>query len=255
MARRKLTDTSHPDLTLTDEYWLAHGDQAQPPMRLKILYVTMEEVARTGPGSFNVANVCDRLGVTYPMVNHYYGNRDGLLAEAAHMVYERFVDDVWVAVERAPKNPRDRLAAWIRAEISETAAMGGWSSILNYPLSAREVSEVIYSSFGQQMSEAFELNMGRLALLVRDVRAGEVTDVLYRRGRVPREELLADPELQALVPTIVWSTFGAAVWTSGQHLPSRKVPEIGSEFSAFLENHINRVIEMVTDAPAITKIN
>ena len=255
MARRKLTDISHPDLSLTDEYWLRWGDQAQPSMRLKILYVTIEEVAKTGPGSFNVASVCDRLGVTYPMVNHYYGNRDGLLAEAAHMVYERFVDNVWAAVELAPRNPHDRLAAWIRAEIADTASMGGWSSILNYPLSAREVSEMIYSSFGQQMSEAFELNMARLALLVKDVRSGVVTDVQYRRGRVPRAELLADPELQALVPTVVWSTFGAAVWTSGQHLPSRKVPEIGTDTAGLLENHINRVIEMIIDAPAITKVN
>lgn len=252
MARRKLTDTNHPDPTLTDEYWLGRGGQSQPPMRLKILYVTIEEVAKTGPGAFNVANVCDRLGITYPMVNHYFGNRDGLLAEAAHMVYERFVDDVWAAVERAPENPRDRLAAWIRAEIAETTAMGGWSSILNYPLSAREVSEQIYAMFGQQMGEAFELNMARLALLIKDVRRGEVTNVLYRRGRVPRAELLADSELQALVPTIVWSTFGAAVWTSGQHLPSRKVPEVGSDLPALLENHINRVIELVEDASHIT---
>jgi len=252
MARRKLTDTTHPDPTLTDEYWLRRGDQAQPPMRLKILYVTMEEVARTGPGAFNVANVCDRLGITYPMVNHYFGNRDGLLAEAAHMVYERFVDDVWAAVERAPENPRDRLAAWIRAEIAETTAMGGWSSILNYPLSAREVSQQIYAMHGQQMGEAFELNMARLALLIKDVRGGEVTKVLYRRGRVPRAELLADSELQALVPTIVWSTFGAAVWTSGQHLPSRKVPELAVHLPNLLEKHIDRVIELVEEASPIT---
>ena len=105
MARRKLTDVSHPDPRLTDEYWLEFGDDPQPPMRLKILYVTFGEVSRSGPGSFNVASVCDRLGITYPMVNHYFGGRDGLLAEGAFMIYEGYVKRLWDAVLAAPRDP------------------------------------------------------------------------------------------------------------------------------------------------------
>ena len=64
MARRKLSDVSHPDPLLTEDFWLQFGDDPQPPMRLKILYVTFGEVENSGPGSFNVASVCDRLGIT-----------------------------------------------------------------------------------------------------------------------------------------------------------------------------------------------
>lgn len=245
MARRKLTDTSHPDLTLDDQYWLTYGDSPQPPMRLKILFVTMDEVAKTGPMSFNVAHVCDRLGITYPMVNHYFGGRDALLAEAAHMVYDRFVSRVWNAVERAPHNPKDRLAAWIRAEIEETVALGGWSGILNYPLSAKEVSELIYSTFGSQMSQNFELNMARLGLLVKDVLKNEVSAVYPRKGRINRQELLEDPALLAIVPTVVWSTFGAATWSGGRHLPSRNIPELTSTVDRVLDSHIQRIVEFV----------
>jgi hypothetical protein len=118
MARRKLSDVSHPDPLLTDEFWLEYGDDPQPPMRLKILYVTFGEVASAGPSSFNVASVCDRLGITYPMVNHYFGNRDGLLAEGAYMVYQRYVEKLWDAAMSATRKPEARLKAWMMAQIT-----------------------------------------------------------------------------------------------------------------------------------------
>jgi AcrR family transcriptional regulator len=245
MARRKLSDTAHPDETLTDSYWLRFGSDPQPPMRLKILYVTFDEVAKAGPASFNVASVCDRLGITYPMVNHYFGGRDALIAEAAHMVYLRYVDALWALVQKAPRNPADRLAAWIHAEIDETTAMGGWGSILNYPLAAKEVSTEIYQAFGDTMNHAFELNLARLASLIRDVRSGEVSDPDYALGKIPRMALFMDEELRALVPTVSWATLGVSVWVSGQHLPSRSIPEIGPLREALISNHIGLLMKMI----------
>jgi AcrR family transcriptional regulator len=245
VARRRLTDTAHPDTSLTDDYWLQFGGEAQPSMRLKILYVTFEEVAQSGPMSFNVASVCDRLGITYPMVNHYFGNRDSLIAEAAHMVYDRYVDSLWVSVEAAPRNPRSRMSAWIIAQIIESEKIGGWGSVLNYPLAARDVSEIIYNTFGKEMADSFELNLARLGLLIKDLRTGEVSEMLLRKGRLPRMELLLDKDLQALVPTVAWSTLGAAVWFAGQHLPSRKIPEISPLVGDLVDNHVSRIIEFV----------
>ena len=80
--RRKLTDTAHPDESLTDEFWLRFGDNPQPAMHEKSIYLTMEHVRAKGPWDFNAAAICQRLGITNPMVNHYFGNRDGLLAAA-----------------------------------------------------------------------------------------------------------------------------------------------------------------------------
>lgn len=214
-------------------------------MRLKILYVTFDEVAKAGPTSFNVASVCDRLGVTYPMVNHYFGSRDSLIAEAAHMVYLRYVEQLWRAVQVAPRNPRDRFAAWTLAQIRESEELGGWGSILNYPLAAREVSTEIYDSFGELMNAAFELNLARLGSLVTDLRSGDVSDPDYSRGKIPRVALFTDPVLQALVPTVSWGTLGASVWVSGQHLPSRSIPEIGQVRDRLIRTHIELMVTLV----------
>jgi AcrR family transcriptional regulator len=245
MARRKLSETSHPDESLTDSHWLSFGPESQPSMRLKILYVTFEEVAKAGPASFNVASVCDRLGVTYPMVNHYFGTRDSLIAEAAHMVYLRYVERLWEAVGTAPRIPEERFAAWIRAEIRETEDMGGWGSILNYPLAAREVSSEIYKSFGELMNSAFELNLARLSSLISDVRSGEVREPDYSLGKIPRLALFTDPVLRALVPTVSWAALGVSVWVSGQHLPSRSIPEIAPVRGVLIDNHIELMVTLI----------
>lgn len=246
MARRKLSETSHPDLSLDDSYWLRFGLDPQPTMRLKILYVTFEEIATAGPASFNVASVCDRLGITYPMVNHYFGSRDSLIAEAAHMVYSRYVDALWAAVSEAPRNPRDRLSAWILAQIKETDVMGGWGAVLNYPLAAKEVSREISENFGEAMRRGFELNMARLSMLVKDIRSGEVSDSALFADPLFRRKMLEDPELLALLPTVAWGVIGASVWLAGRHLPaSRSVGELEPILGKAVESHVAALIRLI----------
>lgn len=249
MARRKLSDVSHPDPLLTDEFWLEFGDDPQPPMRLKILYVTFGEVANSGPGSFNVASVCDRLGITYPMVNHYFGSRDGLLAEGAYMVYERYVERLWDAVMAAPRNPEARLKAWMMAQITETLIMGGWGPILNYPLAAREVTAEIDAKFQKPLNRVFELNLARLAILVRDVRKDTVTDIAYTAKKYPRTQLLTDPYLLSVMPTVSWSIFGMSVWVAGEHAPARNIKEISSLVKVLLETHFRTIVSIIRNHP------
>lgn len=245
MARRKLTDVSHPDQLLTDDFWLEFGDDPQPSMRLKILYVTFGEVASSGPGAFNVASVCDRLGITYPMVNHYFGSRDGLLAEGASMIYRKYIEALWKAVEAAPREPEARLRAWTMAQVSETLAMGGWGSILNYPLAAREVTSEIQTNFQQPLNRLFELNLARLAVIVNDIRRGVVTDVDFTEDNYPKAEMLKDPFLNSVMPTVAWSTFGLSVWLGGQHAPARNIKEISVMLDDLLESHLQAVIYLI----------
>ncbi|MDA2980621.1 MAG: hypothetical protein O2828_02510 [Actinomycetota bacterium] len=249
MARRKLTDVSHPDPRLTDEFWLEFGDDPQPPMRLKILYVTFGEVSRSGPGSFNVASVCDRLGITYPMVNHYFGGRDGLLAEGAFMVYERYGERLWAAVLAAPRDPQARLKAWMMAQVAETWTMGGWGPVLNYPLAAREVTLEIEAKFQKSMNRIFELNLARLRALVKDVREDRVTDVEYTVDHYPRAELLTDPHLLSVMPTVSWSIFGMAVWVAGEHTRAQRIGEVAELKQVLLDNHFRTTVSVIKGHP------
>lgn len=245
MARRKLTDTSHPDTQLTDEYWLRFSELGQPAMRDKIVYLAFEEVAKVGPGVFNVATVCDRLGITYPMVNHYFGSRDGLLAEGAFRLYRNYITQLWEAVGRAPKEPKARLEAWMWEQVRRTEEMGGWASILNHPFASTNVSLIMRENYQAQMQELFELNLAKLSVLVSDIRGGSVSELPVAIDATLRGQIIGNVELAALVSSIAWSTFGVSVWNSGQHLPSASIPELVQRKEELIQAHIDRVISSI----------
>lgn len=242
MARRKLTDTSHPDTTLTDSYWLTWGDEPQPHMRQKIIYLTFDEVSRIGPGAFGVSNVCDRLGITYPMVNHYFGGRDQLLAEGAYLAYIRYVTSLWEAVDAAPRKPIARLEAWMRAQINWTRQWSGWGALLNYPVASLQVSEIMDRNFRDEMQKYFEWNLAGLAVLVNDVLNDSVTEERPSLDNSDRTDLLANTELVYLTSSVAFCTLGASVWNAGQHLPSAKLQLAVDMAPELVEQHIQRVI-------------
>ena len=245
MARRRLSDTSHPDTNLDDQYWLRFGDVPQPPMRDKIIVLTAEEVATVGPAEFNVASVCDRLGVTHPMVNHYFGGRDNLLAETAYVVYQRYIDSLWKAVRQAPPEPRARLRAWMSQQITGTDELGGWGGILNYPASSVHISGLLEERYGEDIRGLFETNIIRLGVLVQDLR-GELTTSLDQIDVAAlRAQFLADPQIMARAATVAWSTLGVAVWNAGQHLASSKIEELQANKEALIEAHIDRMIATI----------
>lgn len=245
MARRRLSDTSHPDTTLDDHYWLRFGELPQPPMRDKIIFLTSQEVATVGPAVFNVASVCDRLGVTHPMVNHYFGGRDSLLAETAFVVYQRYIDSLWEAIRDAPADSRARLRAWMVQQIKGTADLGGWGGILNYPSSSTHISGLLEQRYGDDVRSLFETNIIRLGVLIEDLRNGE--DTALDRIDIPtlRAKFLADPHIMARAATVAWSTLGVAVWNAGQHLASSKIGELQDNKEVLIDAHIERMIATI----------
>ncbi len=231
--------------------WLGFGDDPEPPTRMRLIYLTMREVALVGPASFNTSGVCDALGISYPMVNYYFGNRDGLIAEAAHVTYVRYVDKLWAAVEAAPRTPVDRLRAYLRAHLRLDIEIRGWGAVLNYPIFSSTIAEILDDRFGEDHRRHFELNMARLARLVLDVWAEEVTDFPYDVDRFPREELLANTAARNTTATLSWGTLGVAVWRSGRHTPSRGIHELEQRGEALVDVYIENLIRFVTfDRPA-----
>lgn len=243
--RRKLTDTSHPDETLTDEFWLRFGENPQPSMQDKIIFLTIEQVTEKGPWDFNSAAICQRLGVTNPMVNHYFGNRDGLLAAGLFEVYRRYIGHLDDAVAAAPRNPRARLEAWMREQIRRTCEMGGWATMLNNPLSALSVAEVFQSDYSSEVQALFEQNLARLSFLIRDLREGSVTEPVPNLTSELRAELIDDFDSAGRVASVAWSTLGSSTWLSGKHLPSSRIGELWDRSGELVDAHINRVIASV----------
>jgi hypothetical protein len=129
--------------------------------------------------------------------------------------------------------------------------MGGWGAVLNYPLAAKEVSAEISANFGKEMARGFELNMARLGMLILDIRRGKVSDSDFVHGRVPRGQLLADPELQALLPVVGWGVIGASVWLAGRHLPATGVIEELESFdlNGSVDSLVTGLIRLVETHP------
>jgi AcrR family transcriptional regulator len=90
-------------------------------MREKILYVTMSDVSRVGPAAFNVGVVCEALQISNSLINHHFGGRDELIAEAVVETYQRYVEDIWMTAI-AQVTPESRLRAWIEASVARQVA-------------------------------------------------------------------------------------------------------------------------------------
>jgi len=226
-------------------FWSHFGEGPDPSNRTKLLLLTMREVALVGPATFNTMGVCDALGVSYPMVNYYFGNRDGLIAEAGHRTYLRYVQKLWDAVEAAPREPSERLLAWMHAHLRLNVEIRGWGAVLNYPRFSATIEEILDERFGVEHREHFELNMARLARLILDVRQGDVTDFPFGVHDFPRDEMLADAGIVSLAATISWATLGLAVWRSGRHTPSKGISELERRAPELIEAHLTTLLSLV----------
>ena len=227
------------------EYWLVFGDDPDPKVREKLLYLAIDEIARVGPNDFNSYSICDRINVTYPMVNHYFGGRNGLVAEAALLVYRRYITRLHAGVRSAPTNPDDRFRAWVWGQIKWTVDMRGWGAVLNYPDSCQEASRILRETHGAELTELFEYNMAVLIRLIADVRSGAANPWPEHFTPEFRSFAAQDPQMMALGASVAWSTLGVSVWSSGQHVPSSSVAEIDANRDRLITAHVERLLESV----------
>jgi len=227
---------------LNANFWLHFGVNPEPPMRDKVLFTTIDDVSRVGPATFNVKLVCEALDISYSLINHHFGSRDELLAEATVIAYAMYVEELWQNVSLAERTPEARLESWIRSSIAWTQRMSGWSAVLNYPTASLDVTEFVNEKYRNEMTEWGELNLARLFVLVRDVRLRQVSDTPLVRGRVPKEQLLTEIHEQEVMASIGWSILGVSVWHAGRHLPTADIPEVNGIYDNLVDYHVSRLI-------------
>jgi AcrR family transcriptional regulator len=228
--------------------WQDFSADPEPSNRDRLIFLTMREVAIVGPASFNTIGVCDTLGISYPMVNYYFGNRDGLIAEAGHATYVRYVAKLWAAVEAAPRTPIDRLRAWMQAHLRLNIEIRGWGAVLNYPRFSSSIEEILTERFGEEHRRHFELNMARLARLILDVWEQSVSDFPYGVDDFPREDFLRSDSALEITATISWATLGVAVWRSGRHTPSQGIRELERLGDRLVDAHTENMLRLVIES-------
>lgn len=241
------------DASLNEEFWLRYGTNPNPTPRQQLLYVTIDEVSLGGISDFSVSKIAERLNVTGAMVNHYFGGIDSLLAEGVFVAYDNYVQGQIEAVTQAPKKPEARLLSWMNAQVKWHGEHPGWAAVLNYPFSAKNVSELVEQKYRESMTALFELNMAVLIRLVMDVRDNTVTEVKYSAGNIPRAELMADQQVLMLSSSIGLSTLGLAVHSGGHHGPSAATKEITDrQMQEIAKVHFARMIEDIKTLPQST---
>ena len=244
MARPSKPVYPAPDSRIGDDYWLAYGTNPNPSVRERIVFLTIEELMQAGPGDFNAKDVCDRLGVKYPMINYYFGGRDGLIAEAVALEYERSVNKLKLVVNAAPKDAEKRLRAWIQHDIDSSARHKGLGVLLQYPIISKGSFEILKTDLHARLQVAFEFYLAIVSTLIADVRAGRVTDIDFDSQTVPRKKLLANPAVALDTASAVWAVHGLVMWSTGSHLVSSRSSDPAFSTELAVRRHITNIISI-----------
>lgn len=236
-----ITAQAPEERVLDSSFWLQFGDEPNPSTRQKMIYVTVDDVSRVGPSTFNAGEMTQALGVAYSLVNFHFGSRDELLAETFRFVYTGYVQDVWAKVTTAKRTPEVRLKTWIEAVADKAAQIGGWGAVINYPTASLEVSGLVADKYGQAMVDLAELNLARVMMLIKDFHKGTVSEREPELGKVSSLSLLKSPTKTAQAVSVMMSTNGLAVWRGG-----RSATEISRQKSIeklLTRTHVQRLMD------------
>jgi AcrR family transcriptional regulator len=211
--------------------------------RDRMLRLTMQEVAAVGPAAFNTRTVCAALDIAHPMVHYYFGSRDGLIAEAAHVLYARYVDLLWAAVEAAPQTALDRLRAFLAAGLRLNVEMRGWGAVLNYyPHFSNTIAAIVAERFQQEHTRLYVRNLAMMARLVGDVWADRITEGAPPEAPVTEPQPL--PELDAIAG-LMFTLHGLTVWRAGHIVPADGCSAPEQFADGIVETHLERLVTLI----------
>lgn len=248
MARRP-RETVNSSLTLSAEVQnIADNLGSSISTRDLIVLASIDQMAEVGPVDFNSGTVCDLLNLKHPMINYYFGSRDGLIAEATIWAYRGWSQKLIAAVRNAPQNAEKRLRSYIAAELEWAENMQAMTVLAQYPIMSEAVKQMIDDGYSVEMQKHFEYHIAILATLIIDLRSGRNSDLNFDQTNYPRNELAIKHPKELLDATsFAWSVHGISTWRSGSHTPTRNLRH---EFTAKLSekiamaSHIDNVIAM-----------
>jgi AcrR family transcriptional regulator len=186
----------------------------EKPLKDLLINAAMAVVSTDGTTDASARQVADAVGVQPASINYNFGSWNDLIAHAALRAYVGYSERIWSAALSAAKTPEARLTAFLREQLAWAEYESGWAAFFNFPKSAQTASDILFSRFGQQMRDGFELNYGRLYRLVRDVQEGVVTDDPEWAEKTGRDAILADTEVLTEAIVVSWTSLGMQIWGS-----------------------------------------
>jgi AcrR family transcriptional regulator len=230
----------------TGDDWLRYGESATPSVRQKLVALTIEEVIRSGPADFSTKTVCDRIGAKYPIINYYFGSRDGLLAEASAVTYRKSMLAMRDCIAAAPNDAEKRFRAYIQRELDWYQELSAWGILINYPIASKVAGEILETKYGDELARYFEFYLSMVGTMVQDLRRGTVSSFDFGVDNYPRASLLAHPKIALDTISIVWSVHGIAVWSSGNQVGSRLTSGPSLTQKMAIKHHIDHLVERAT---------
>ena len=184
---------------------LAHNEA-----RSALIESALRVIATKGAASMHPNELCLELGISRSLVNFHFAGRDGLVAEAMALGYERYVDELKLAADAAGPEPLDQLLGWVDRQVEWTIANSGLASALNFQREASSLSGEMPPEAAARLEQAGLRNFEQLMDIVRAVRASNGGSV--------------DGATVGLDSAVVgWLTLGLSVWLAGRHAPTRSL--------------------------------
>jgi AcrR family transcriptional regulator len=189
-----------------------------------IILASIDQITETGPVDFNSGTVCDLLNLKHPMINYYFGSRDGLIAEATIWAYRGWSHKVIAATRKAPVDGEKRLRAYVGECLDWAKNMGPMTVLSQYPVLSRTVKTTVEKGYSVELQKDFEFHLIFLATLMLDIRTGKNSDLDFDQTNYPKTKYtLSHPRELLEAASLAWASHGIMMWRSGSHTPTNSM--------------------------------
>jgi AcrR family transcriptional regulator len=250
---RRPRETVNCSIELSPEVQLI-ADQAGLSISTRdlIILASIDQIIETGPVDFNSGTVCDMLNLKHPMINYYFGSRDGLIVEATIWAYRAWSHKVITAARNAPKNAEKRLRAYLDESLKWAKNMKAMTLLTQYPVLSKSVKSLVDDGYSAELQKDFEYHLVFLATLIIEMRNGKNSDLDFDKTNYPKGNyMLTHPRELLEASSVAWASHGIMMWKSGSHTPTKNLQK---EFTAKVSEdlamriHIDNIVAIARGA-------
>jgi AcrR family transcriptional regulator len=134
--------------------------------RAALIEAAIAKMSKDGPALVQPNELCIELGLAKSLVNFHFGGRDGLIAEALAISYERYVVELAKACDTAGPEAIDRLRTWTDQQLDWTIENPGIACGLTFFKQGSSLHRAISLELQTRIASNGDLAMDNLRQLV-----------------------------------------------------------------------------------------